>query len=501
MDKAQALQKAGLSGHELSAAVIAPGVGDHHAQRDESRAGSTTGRSAIRSGQLRWLAVEIAVVTAVVMLGGFLLHAPLALSVGVLLTCLVVNYYAGRQTVRPGLPHIGRLLRDTALPIAGFSLLVAAGQVSPHLLAEALILISAASGVGVISAVVRRLFAGVVRMVVVGDRMAIASAATRWAEDRRIKVVGALLLEPESTGGVDMPGFTGGVAMPEAFGIQAITDVHEVDEWVEAWGAHLVVVSPGPGMTSSSLRELGWHLEKTSASLAVLGVLDSVAPHRIDATHFAGVTLIQLRSTRPSAWVRLLKGIGDRVAAAGLLALTGPFMVMMALAVRFDSKGPALFKQVRVGRDGRLFTMYKMRTMHTNAEAVKAQLVAQNESAGGVLFKIRHDPRITRVGRILRKTSLDELPQLLNVLKGEMSLVGPRPALPEEVAQYNAKERRRLAVRPGLTGLWQVSGRSDLDWDTSVDLDLRYADNWRLTDDLVIGLRTFEAVARSKGAY
>lgn len=445
----------------------------------------------IRSRQRRSLLLEIGLVAAVVVGVGFALRTPLVLSVAVLLTSLIVNYYAGLQTVRPGLPHIGRLLRDMSLPIAGISVLVAAGVVSTRLLAEALVLAAAATGVGVLFAVLRRVFAGQIRMVIVGDRMAIADAATRWSEDRRVRVVGALLIEPEATDGV---------AMPEDFGVQSIRDMREVGHWVDVWQAHLVVVSPGRSITSQSLRELGWHLEETSASLAVLGVLDSVAPHRIDSTHFAGVTLMQVRSPRPSSWVRLVKAVADRIAAAALLLAVAPFMFLMMLAVRLDSKGPAIFKQQRVGRNGELFTMYKMRTMHTNAEEIKAQLASQDEG-NGVLFKIRHDPRITRAGRLLRKTSLDELPQLVNVLKGEMSLVGPRPALPTEVEQYNFKERRRLAVRPGLTGLWQVSGRSDLDWDTSVDLDLRYADNWRLTDDLVIGLRTVDAVVRSKGAY
>jgi exopolysaccharide biosynthesis polyprenyl glycosylphosphotransferase len=448
-------------------------------------------RGSLRTRLRRSLTWEIGLVTAVVVGLGVALRTPLAMTLGVLLTSLVVNYYAGLQTVRPGLPHIGRLFRDMSLPIAGISVLVAAGLVSTRLLGEALIQAAAATAVGVTFALGRRLFAGQIRMVVVGDRMAIADAATRWAEDRRVRVVGALLMEPEATDGI---------AMPEDFGIQAIHEMSDVGKWVDAWEAHLVVVSPGRGITSQSLRELGWHLEDTSASLAVLGVLDSVAPHRIDTTHFAGVTLIQVRTPRPSSWVRLVKAVGDRVAAAALLAAVAPFMMLMMLVVRLDSKGPAIFKQQRVGLKGELFTMYKVRTMHTNAEEIKAQLATQDEG-NGVLFKIRHDPRITRVGRLLRKTSLDELPQLFNVLKGEMSLVGPRPALPVEVAQYNFKERRRLAVRPGLTGLWQVSGRSDLDWDTSVDLDLRYADNYRLTDDLVIGLRTVDAVVRSKGAY
>ena len=165
-----------------------------------------------------------------------------------------------------------------------------------------------------------------------------------------------------------------------------------------------------------------------------------------------------------------------------------------------DSKGPGFFVQTRVGKDGRPFRMVKLRTMRRDAESLLDSLAAENES-DGVLFKIKRDPRITRMGYWLRRSSLDELPQLFNVLRGDMSLVGPRPALPEEVAEYDMVARRRLVVKPGITGLWQVSGRSDLLWDESLRLDLYYADNWRLLDDLSIAARTVTAVAFGRGAY
>jgi len=183
-----------------------------------------------------------------------------------------------------------------------------------------------------------------------------------------------------------------------------------------------------------------------------------------------------------------------------LLVVASPALAAMMVAIRLDSRGPALFRQERVGRDERPFTMYKMRTMRPDAERMLVSLTDQNEGAG-VLFKMQDDPRVTRVGRLLRRTSLDELPQLINVVKGQMSLVGPRPALPGEVAEYDDIERRRLAVKPGMTGLWQVSGRSNLDWETSISLDLHYVDNWRVADDLMIGLRTVGAVTKARGAY
>jgi exopolysaccharide biosynthesis polyprenyl glycosylphosphotransferase len=197
---------------------------------------------------------------------------------------------------------------------------------------------------------------------------------------------------------------------------------------------------------------------------------------------------------------RMVKTVFDRVGTLLLLAGLAPVLAILALAVRMDSSGPVLFRQVRVGKDGREFVMFKFRTMHTDAEARLAELRHLNEG-DGVLFKLRDDPRVTRVGRFLRKFSLDELPQLLNVLTGNMSLVGPRPPLPREVAAYADDVHRRLAVRPGMTGLWQVSGRSDLPWEEAVRLDLRYVENWSLSLDLVILLRTLSAVTRGAGAY
>jgi lipopolysaccharide/colanic/teichoic acid biosynthesis glycosyltransferase len=180
--------------------------------------------------------------------------------------------------------------------------------------------------------------------------------------------------------------------------------------------------------------------------------------------------------------------------------LFSPVLAGTALAIKLTSPGPVLFRQVRVGKDGRDFVMYKFRTMYADAAARLAEVRHLNDY-DDVLFKVRDDPRVTRVGRWLRRFSVDEVPQLINVLRGQMSLVGPRPPLPEEVAAYPADMRRRLAVRPGLTGLWQVSGRSDLPFEEAVKLDLRYVENWSFTLDLVILLRTLTAVLRASGAY
>lgn len=207
------------------------------------------------------------------------------------------------------------------------------------------------------------------------------------------------------------------------------------------------------------------------------------------------------RGPAPEAGVAtLLKSVTDRLGAALLIVLLAPVFVAVALAVRMDSPGPAVHRQTRIGRDGKPFTMAKFRTMVVDAERLRHQLTGTNEQDGR-MFKIRRDPRITRVGRVLRRSSLDELPQLFNVVRGHMSLVGPRPPLPDEAAGYDEVERRRLAVKPGLTGLWQVSGRSDLSWDETVALDLRYVDNWSPSGDLEVLCRTVGAVVAGRGAY
>lgn len=196
---------------------------------------------------------------------------------------------------------------------------------------------------------------------------------------------------------------------------------------------------------------------------------------------------------------RVVKAVVDRGLTLVLAVFALPVMLLIALAIRIDSAGPVLFRQKRVGTQGREFHMVKFRTMCVDAEAKLAKL--QRDAGNDVLFKMKTDPRVTRVGRILRRFSLDELPQLINVARGEMSLVGPRPPLLREVEGYEPDAVRRLRVKPGLTGLWQVSGRSDLSWDESLRLDLWYVDNWCLVLDLQILFRTAKAVVRGSGAY
>ncbi len=214
----------------------------------------------------------------------------------------------------------------------------------------------------------------------------------------------------------------------------------------------------------------------------------------------AGLSLLHLERPSASGGRLIGKSVFDRVIGGLILLAVSPILLAIALAVRLTSKGPALYRQTRVGVDGREFKMIKFRSMVVDADAQRAKLLAMSEG-NGVLFKMRKDPRITPLGGVLRRLSLDELPQLLNVMRGDMSLVGPRPPLPEEVAGYNDDATRRLRVKPGVTGLWQVSGRSDLTWEESLRLDLRYADNWSMALDLSILWRTARAVVKGDGAY
>jgi len=221
---------------------------------------------------------------------------------------------------------------------------------------------------------------------------------------------------------------------------------------------------------------------------------------RVDFDDMGGIPLMGLKSTAIPRAGRLIKRATDFAFALIALVVTLPLLLVVAVLVRLDSSGPVLFKQRRVGQDGRPFDIYKFRTMRVGAEAEQELLKDHNESTGP-LFKMKVDPRLTRVGGYLRRSSLDELPQFINVLRGEMSVVGPRPGRPVEVAEYQPWHRQRLDVPPGITGLWQVSGRSDLTFDEMCLLDVYYIENWSLGLDLSIMLRTVPRVLFADGAY
>jgi exopolysaccharide biosynthesis polyprenyl glycosylphosphotransferase len=251
---------------------------------------------------------------------------------------------------------------------------------------------------------------------------------------------------------------------------------------------------------SGGLRRLGWALEGQDVDLVVSPGLTDVAGPRVLTRPVAGLSLLHVEAPVFAGPQLAVKTAIDRIAAAVLLTLLSPLFALVAVLIRRDHGGPVFFRQERVGKGGTTFPMLKFRTMKVGAEAMLPSLLDRSEGQGP-LFKLRDDPRITHIGATLRRYSLDELPQLVNVLRGQMSLVGPRPPLASEVETYGSDVRRRLLVKPGMTGLWQINGRSDLSWDESVRFDLYYVENWSVMSDLIILWRTGRAVRHSSGAY
>ena len=328
-------------------------------------------------------------------------------------------------------------------------------------------------------------------LVVVGGEYSVTDLVTqlRGEPHNGLRVIGACL-PPECAG-----------ELLEPLGVPVLGNLDDVAEIARQSGVDTVAVTSCPEMYGARLRRLAWDLEGTDIDLVVAPGLIEVAGPRLHIRPVSGLPLLHVEEPEFAGARRVIKTAVDRAVAGVLALLLSPLLLVIGLAIRLTSRGPAFFRQTRIGKDGREFTMVKFRTMVVDAEAQRAALAEQNERAEGLLFKIRNDPRVTPVGRFLRKYSLDELPQVINVLTGRMSLVGPRPPLPEEVALYGDDVRRRLLVKPGVTGLWQISGRSDLSWDESVRLDLRYVENWSLTLDLMILWKTAFAVVRGAGAY
>jgi exopolysaccharide biosynthesis polyprenyl glycosylphosphotransferase len=325
-------------------------------------------------------------------------------------------------------------------------------------------------------------------VVAVGHEATVANLIAELGRDRYhgLTVVGACVAEP--------------LECSEVAGVPVYGGLDDVPAAVRTFGADTVAVLACPEIDGLKLRGLAWELEKTGTDLCVSPALLDVAGPRTTIRPTAGLTLLHVDHPRLSGLRLLIKGLFDRCVAAVALLLFLPLIVLLSALIWLYDRGPAFFTQTRVGKGGHVFKIYKFRTMVVDAEQHRAQLLASNES-DGVLFKLRNDPRITAFGAHLRRWSIDELPQLVNVLLGDMSLVGPRPAVPDEVARYADHVRRRLVVKPGLTGLWQVNGRSDLPWDESVRLDLRYVENWSFALDLQILWKTISAILRRSGAY
>ncbi|MEP9382505.1 sugar transferase [Nocardioides sp. KR10-350] len=328
------------------------------------------------------------------------------------------------------------------------------------------------------------------RVLIVGGPSQIDDVATVLRRERWLgyTVVGAVVpssyAEPETAGGVPVLG--------------RADDIGALPAW--CGGVDVLFMTGGLSYGSTELRKLVWQLEQYAVQLVVAPAVTDFSGERVRARPVGGLPLVHLEGPRWQHAARWAKRAFDVAGSSILLVLGLPVFVVAAGWIKLHDRGPVLFKQNRTGRNGVEFACLKFRTMVVDAEALLARLHEEQGYAGG-LFKMKDDPRITRPGRLLRRFSLDELPQLINVVRGDMSLVGPRPPLPTEVATYDPDTARRLRVRPGLTGLWQVSGRSDLSWEDSIRLDLFYVDNWSMLQDISILGRTVGAVLGRRGAY
>jgi exopolysaccharide biosynthesis polyprenyl glycosylphosphotransferase len=312
------------------------------------------------------------------------------------------------------------------------------------------------------------------------------SKSIQGEPDAGMKVVGVCLPSSE-------------LPMPVIDGTPVLGNLSQVAEVVRTRGCDAVAVTSDDATRHSYLRELAWSLEGAGVELLVDPGLVEVAGPRMHIRPLMGFPLLHVEEPHFTGWRRAVKRLSDLVLTSLGLLIISPLMLVIAAVVKLQDGGPVIFRQARIGRDGKPFTMLKFRSMVVDAEARKLELMQQNEGKGG-LFKLSDDPRVTRFGRFLRNFSLDELPQLFNVLGGSMSLVGPRPHLASELAQMPIEASRRSLVTPGLTGLWQVSGRSDLEGNDAIRLDLRYVENWSLTLDLQILWKTISAVLTKRGA-
>jgi exopolysaccharide biosynthesis polyprenyl glycosylphosphotransferase len=326
------------------------------------------------------------------------------------------------------------------------------------------------------------------RTLIVGEPTAVREVVADLAEVKHhgYEVVGACVPVP-------------GPEIAENLELCVLGGVSEVPQVVVDNDIDSVIVV-GAQLSGTPLRRLSWALEQTGADLVVAPGLVEVTGPNVTLRPSAGLSLLLVEPPSSRVGRMLLKSVLDRAVGIFLLLFAAPVIMVSALLVRLTSPGKAFFPQHRVGLDGSTFTMYKLRSMVQDAEARKAELLDLTDR-DGLMFKMHSDPRITPVGRVLRRFSIDELPQLWNVVKGDMSLVGPRPPLPSEYEAYHDAVHRRLRVRPGLTGLWQVSGRADLTWEESVRMDLRYVDNWSIALDLQILWKTARAVLKGSGAY
>jgi exopolysaccharide biosynthesis polyprenyl glycosylphosphotransferase len=334
----------------------------------------------------------------------------------------------------------------------------------------------------------------VTSVLAVGDPRAVRSLVQSLAREwwYGYSVIGVCLTGRPAGGTIEIPGVG---TLP------ILGDENDVDRAIAETNADTVALTATEHLGPEGIRELSWQLDELGVDLVVSpGVVDVAGP-RLTMQPVSGLPLIHVEKPQYSGTKRIQKRAFDICVSVVVLLGALPVMLAAAIAIKLTSRGPVFYRSERIGLDGQPFQMIKFRTMVDGADAQVGTLATLNESIGGVLFKIRQDPRVTPVGRVLRRYSVDELPQFFNVLRKDMSVVGPRPPLRREVDTYDDQVRRRLLVLPGITGLWQVSGRADLSWEDSVRLDLSYVENWSITSDLLIAAKTVRTVFAGTGAY
>lgn len=346
-------------------------------------------------------------------------------------------------------------------------------------------------------------------------RQTLCSERSRGTSNSRVMVIGgphaadhlirSLLSQPQAgykPVAAYLVGFPEGELKPD-LGTPVVghgKDLEQILSGIDECRADTVAISSGAQLSPEQLRRLGWQLTARGTGMILAPALTDVAGPRIHTQPMAGLPLIHVSTPKLTGGKRVAKRLFDIIVASVILLFSSPVLLIIALLVKFTSTGPIFYLQSRIGKDGQSFRMIKFRSMRTDADAELPELLKAQGTEDKPLFKIENDPRITRVGHTLRKYSLDELPQLVNVVLGTMSLVGPRPQREGEVALYDDAAHRRLFVSPGMSGLWQVSGRSNLSWEQSIRIDLYYVENWSLTQDIVILLKTFRAVFGGHGA-
>lgn len=466
------------------------------------------------------------------LVAGVLMLADALVIVLALLVALVIRQNLGFFGSAPGLP--GTVMHSSVVIGAGWMLaIVVSGGHNPRLVSSGAeiyrnVMTACVGAVGIVGAVLfladsqlsRPFFVGLflvgtlllllVRFTV---RRGVNRARARGRLRSQMLVVGSTghvrgivrTLSRETWLGYDVVGAVTPMheqAPPEQGGVPVLGDESRLLPLVRTQQPDVVLFTAGSSASAEEFRRVAWELEELDVDVIVVPGVSEISSDRIRMRPVAGLPLVHMDLPRARKALRWTKRAFDVAASAALLLFLAPVLLGIALSVWWGDRGGIVFRQQRVGRTGEGFEFLKFRSMVVDAEARRAELEQLARDKGNtVLFKMSDDPRVTRVGRVLRRYSLDELPQLWNVLRGDMSLVGPRPALPVEVSGYDVDANRRLAVRPGITGLWQVSGRSDLSWEDTVRLDLFYVDNWSFTQDLLILARTVRAVLASRGAY